>query len=91
MSSFYRDSAKLAQLPTAQRAQALKRILPRAKVAEVLRCTGHGNRRYLRLPAWFLVWFVVALGLSCDPRHAGSFLSQPANDGPGRLCPGGRR
>ncbi len=65
MSSFYTDSAKLAQWPTAERIQALKRILPRAKVAAVLRRTGHATRRYLRLPAWFMVWFVVALGLFC--------------------------
>ena len=25
--------------------------------------SGHARRRYLRLPAWFMVWFVIALGL----------------------------
>jgi hypothetical protein len=30
-----------------------------------LRRTGHARRRYLRLPAWFMVWFVIALGLFC--------------------------
>jgi hypothetical protein len=63
MSSFYTDTGKLGQLPTAERIRALKRILPRAKVAAVLRQTGHAQRRYLRLPAWFMVWFVVGLGL----------------------------
>src|SRR5436309_1241554 len=59
------DVAVLAQWPTAERVRALKRIIPRAKVQEVLRRTGHGRRRYLRLPAWFMVWFVIALGLFC--------------------------
>jgi hypothetical protein len=63
MSSFYTDTANLAQWPTAERIQALQRILPHAKVDAVLRRTGHAQRRYLRLPAWFMVWFVVALGL----------------------------
>lgn len=45
--------------------RALKRILPRAQVQAVLRRTGHARRRYLRLPAWFMVWFVIALGLFC--------------------------
>jgi hypothetical protein len=30
-----------------------------------LRRSGHARRRYLRLPAWFMVWFVIALGLFC--------------------------
>src|SRR5437879_10134558 len=59
------DVAVLAQWPTAERVRALKRIIPRAKVQEVLRRTGHARRRYLRLPAWFMVWFVIALGLFC--------------------------
>src|SRR5436309_4038398 len=59
------DVAVLAQWPTAERVRALKRIIPRAKVQEVLRRTGHARRRYLRLPAWFMVWLVIALGLFC--------------------------
>jgi Insertion element 4 transposase N-terminal/Transposase DDE domain len=65
MPSLYTNAATLAQWPTAERVRALKRILPRAKVQAVLRRTGHARRRYLRLPAWFMVWFVVALGLFC--------------------------
>src|SRR6202012_1753704 len=55
----------LEQWPTAERVRALKRILPHTKVQAVLRRTGHASRRYLRLPAWFMVWFVIALGLFC--------------------------
>jgi hypothetical protein len=59
------DAAALAQWPTAERVRALKRIIPRAAVQVVLRHTGHARRRYLRLPSWFMVWFVIALGLFC--------------------------
>jgi hypothetical protein len=65
MPSLYTDAATLAQWPTAERVRALKRIIPRARIDAVLRHTGHGQRRYLRLPAWFMVWFVIALGLFC--------------------------
>jgi hypothetical protein len=65
MSSLHTDVATLTQWPTAERIRALQRIIPRAKVQAVLRRTGHARRRYLRLPAWFMVWFVVALGLFC--------------------------
>ncbi len=57
--------ATLAQWPTAERLRALKRLIPRARILAVLRRTGHARRRYLRLPAWFMVWFVIALGLFC--------------------------
>src|ERR1700733_12610292 len=65
MRSLYTDVATLTQLPTQERIRTLKRILPRARVEAVLRRTGHATRRYLRLPAWFMVWFVIALGLFC--------------------------
>jgi hypothetical protein len=65
MPSLYSPAATLAQWPTAERLRALKRILPRARIQAVLRRTGHARRRYLRLPAWFMVWFVIALGLFC--------------------------
>ncbi len=65
MRSLYTDAATLAQWPTAERIRALKRRFPRAKVEAILRGTGHACRRYLRLPAWFMVWFVIALGLFC--------------------------
>jgi len=65
MPSLYSPAATLAQWPTAERLRALQRILPRARIQAVLRRTGHARRRYLRLPAWFMVWFVIALGLFC--------------------------
>src|SRR6516164_8254268 len=65
MNSLCTDAGTLAQWPTAERVCALKRIIPRGKVQAILRRTGHARRRYLRLPAWFMVWFVIALGLFC--------------------------
>jgi hypothetical protein len=65
MPSLYSEAATLAQWPTAERLRALKRIVPRARIQDILRRTGHARRRYLRLPAWFMVWFVIALGLFC--------------------------
>src|SRR5476651_2649742 len=61
MRSFYTDVDKLGQLATTERLRALKRIIPRAKIHDILRHTGHASRRYLRLPACFMVWFVIAL------------------------------
>ncbi len=55
----------LASLPTRERTRALKRIIPRARVEEVLARTGRDRTRCPRLPGWFMVWFVIALGLSC--------------------------
>jgi hypothetical protein len=65
MTSLYSEASVLVQWPSAERIRALKRIVPQAKVQAVLRQTGHAYRRYLRLPAWFMVWFVIALGLFC--------------------------
>jgi hypothetical protein len=55
----------LASWPTRERTRALKRIIPRAQVEEVLARTRHDRRRCPRMPGWFLVWFVIALGLFC--------------------------
>jgi hypothetical protein len=77
----------LAQWPTTQRIDALKRLFPRAKVQTILRQTGHASRRYLRLPAWFMVWFVIALGLFCRDSYRQVFKwLQPfrRNGTPGR-------
>src|SRR5437868_6284512 len=87
MSSLYSDAAALARWPTTERIRALKRLFPRAKVEAILRQTGHAGRRYLRLPAWFMVWFVIALGLFCRDSYRQVFKwLQPfrRNGTPGR-------
>jgi Transposase DDE domain/Insertion element 4 transposase N-terminal len=65
LTSLYTETSTLAQWPTAERIRALKRIVPRTRIQAILRRGGHARRRYLRLPAWFMVWFVIALGLFC--------------------------
>ena len=55
----------VASWPTRERIRALKRIIPRARIEDVLARTGHDRIRCPRLPGWFLVWFVIALGLFC--------------------------
>jgi len=65
----YTDEALLARWPTDERLRALKRIIPRARIDAVLQRTGHARRRYLRLPAWFMVWFHIALGLFCRDNY----------------------
>lgn len=53
------EARDLASWPSRERTRALQRILPRDRVEA---CLG-GGRACPRLPGWFLVWFVVALGL----------------------------
>jgi hypothetical protein len=60
-----KEADALASWPTRERTRALKRIIPRARVEEVLARTGHDRARCPRLPGWFLIWFVIALGLFC--------------------------
>jgi Transposase DDE domain/Insertion element 4 transposase N-terminal len=53
----------LQQQPTQQRVAALKRIIPRAAVQQVLRQTGRAHRHCPRLPLWLVVWLVIGMGL----------------------------
>src|SRR5574337_697804 len=64
-----REAARLAQQPTQERIQALKRIIPCSTVKKILnKCRRH--RRFCRrLPNWFMVWFVIALGLFCPDSY----------------------
>lgn len=55
----------LQRLPSDERLRALERIIPLDLVQQVLHETGHDRRHYTRLPAWFMVFFVVGLGLFC--------------------------
>jgi transposase IS4-like protein/DDE family transposase len=65
MNATEREIAELAQQPTAERVRALKGIITRHDVQAVLRQTGQSRRKCRRLPPWFMVWFVIALGLFC--------------------------
>lgn len=65
MVNLEQDFGQLAQQLTTERVRALKRIIPKADLQAVLKATGQHRRRCRRLPPWFMVWFVIALGLFC--------------------------
>jgi hypothetical protein len=50
---------------TTERVRALKRIVSRKAIAKALRESSGKHRYCRRLPRWFMVWFVIALGLFC--------------------------
>jgi hypothetical protein len=54
---------EVAALSRAQRLAGLKRIVPRQRIKQALARSGKDRRFCPRLPAFFMVWFVLALGL----------------------------
>ena len=82
-----KEANAFASWPTQERLHALKRIIPRVRVEEVLARTGQDRSFCSRLPGWFMVWFVIALGLFCCDCHRQVFRwLQPFRRGgtPGR-------
>lgn len=65
MQTLAQEVAHLNRWPTDQRTRALKRIIPRRAVQAALRACGQRGRACPRLPGWFMVWFVIGLGLFC--------------------------
>lgn len=65
MINLFQEINPLVPLPTSERLKALERIIPRAQVNDVVAETGHDKAFCSRLPAWFMVWFVIGLGLFC--------------------------
>jgi hypothetical protein len=57
-----KEVAAVAQQPTAERVKALKRIIPCSTIQSILRQVGQ-TQPCRRLPKWFMVWFVIGLGL----------------------------
>jgi Transposase DDE domain/Insertion element 4 transposase N-terminal len=91
-----KEADAFASWPTHERTRALKRILPRVRVEAILDRTGRDRTACPRLPAWFLVWFVIALGLFCRDCYRQVFRwLQPYRPGgpPGRstLCEARKR
>lgn len=85
-----------ASVPVPDRLRALQRIIPRAQVEEVLAETGQDRAVCKRLPGWFMVWFMIALGLCCRDCYRQIFRwLQPFRPGavPGRstLCEARKR
>ena len=50
-----KEADACASWPTRERLRALKRIIPRARVEEVLAQTGHDRSHCSRLPGWFMM------------------------------------
>src|SRR3954462_7671987 len=91
-----KQAAACANWPTRERLRALKRIIPRADIEAVLQRTGKDRAHCRRLPPWFLVWLVIALGLFCRDCYRQVFRwLQPFRPGgtPGRttLCEARKR
>ncbi len=69
MIDIFQENETLALLPTDERTKALQRTIPRTQVEEVLAQTGHDKAFCRRLPGWFMVWFVIGLGLFCKDSY----------------------
>ena len=54
---------------TTERVRALKRIVSRKAISRALRRSAGRHRYCRRLPRWFMVWFVIALGLFCRDNY----------------------
>ena len=65
MSFLGKDADGAVCWSTTERVRALKRIVPRRAIAKALRESATRHRYCRRLPRWFMVWFVIALGLFC--------------------------
>lgn len=63
MSVLFQDGDLAVRWSTAERLQALKQIVSRRAIAKALRPLKSKHRYCRRLPRWFMVWFVIALGL----------------------------
>lgn len=84
MSHLQKDVNHLAcSQPDPTRLHALQRMLPRRHLQAVLRQSGKDNAFCPRLPAWFMVWFVIGLGLFARQSYRNLFRSLQ----PRRLLP----
>src|SRR5207244_6294856 len=62
---FCREAEDAVRWSTTERVRALKRIVSRKAISDALRPSADKHRYCRRLPRWFMVWFVIALGLFC--------------------------
>lgn len=65
MSVLSKDADVAVQWSSAERLRALKRIVSLKAIARALGPARRKHRHCRRLPRWFMVWFVIALGLFC--------------------------
>lgn len=69
MSVLSKDADLAVRWSTAERTRALKRIVPQAAIGKSLRRCRRQHRYCRRLPRWFVVWFVIAIGLFCQDNY----------------------
>ncbi len=62
MFTLEQEVAAVTQQPSSQRVSALKSIIPCATIKSILKQSGQ-DRSCPRLPKWFMVWFVIGMGL----------------------------
>src|SRR4051812_19672761 len=91
-----KEAAELAASPTDERAQALKRIIPRCAIKSILKRVGLNRRLCPRLPNGFMVWFVIGMGLCSRDCHCQVFrwlqrFRGPSIPGRSTLCEARRR
>ena len=91
-----KEAQEFASWPVKQRLAALQRIVPKAKIQEILRSRATHREVCRRCPSWFMVWFIIGLGLWCKDcyRQIFRWLQPYRKDGtPGRstLCEARRR
>lgn len=65
MERIYTELNRFSQWPSRQRIAALKQLLPREMMTAVVAESARPSRFCRRLPNWFLLWFVVGIGLFC--------------------------
>ena len=92
----FRVGTEAAALSRAQRLNALQRIISRDQVKDVLRKAGQADAVCPRLPALFMVFFVLALGLFCTDCYRQVFRwlkrwKKKAVPGRSTLCEARRR
>lgn len=73
MSLLSKDANVSVRWSEAERVQALKRIVSQKAITKALRASRLKHRYCRRLPRWFMVWFVVALGLFCRDSYCQVF------------------
>src|ERR1043165_10268205 len=57
-----KEVAAVAAQPALERLQGLKRIIPCSTIKSILKRCGQA-RQCKRVPKWFMVWFVIGMGL----------------------------
>ena len=62
---FCTEAEDTVRWSTTERVRALKRIVSLKAISKALRPSASKHRYCRRLPRWFMVWFVIALGLFC--------------------------